>query len=271
MSFLESLIYGLISGLSEFFPISSPAHQQLIKQLFGAQTQTPVQDLFVHIGLLVAVMFSCKTYLELGRRERYIQRRRSRHTRQPHQYDRNLVRQAAFPMLIGILALRFILNLHDTLLLSAIFLLLNGIILFIPERMIQGNKNARHMSSFDSLLIGASGALSAFCGISRIGSTYSVSVARGAAKKHALNWSILLSLFALSMLAFIDVVAIFTTHTAIWPNLLSGIFSGVTAYLGGVISISIMRFIINRPATTEFSYYCWGVGLLSFVLYLTIG
>ena len=51
-SWLESLIYGLISGLAEFLPISAEGHQHIMLYLFGGELRDPVRDFFVHIGLL---------------------------------------------------------------------------------------------------------------------------------------------------------------------------------------------------------------------------
>ena len=39
MNFLECIIYGLLSGLAEFLPISATAHQTILRTLFGADEQ----------------------------------------------------------------------------------------------------------------------------------------------------------------------------------------------------------------------------------------
>ena len=37
MNFFETCLYGLISGLAEFFPVSADAHQLLVRLLFGVE------------------------------------------------------------------------------------------------------------------------------------------------------------------------------------------------------------------------------------------
>lgn len=273
MNWLESLIYGLLSGISEFLPISSAAHQQILLRLFGIDTRDPVRDFFVHIAILAAVITACKSFLELVKREQSI-RDRNRHPVQ-HTFvalhDWRVVQGAVLPMLIAMLFLRYIIKLSGNLLISALFLFLNGVILFLPERMVQGNKDGRSMSAFDSILIGLSGALSIFSGISRVGCTYSVAVARGAAKKHAFSWALLLSISALACLAFMDVVAMFSgVSVAFWSNFLTYILSGITAYFGCYFSITVMRILITRPSNHGFAFYCWGASLFSLILYLTV-
>lgn len=274
MNWLESLFYGFISGISEFLPISSSGHQQILMQLFGVEARDPVRDLFVHIAMLIAVYLNCKPFLDLMQRERTAYRRHG-HGEQYNlraAHDWRLVQGAVLPMLITMLLLRFILGPINSAMFTVIFLIINGIILFLPERMVQGNKDARSMTAFDSVLIGCVGALSVFPGISRIGCTYSTSVVRGAAKKHALTWSLVLSIYALACLVFMDIIALFTVAGIhFWGSFFTYILSGLSAYLGSCVGISAVRFLFDRPSKNGFAYYCWGASLFSFILYLIVG
>ena len=56
MSLIESIIYGLLSGIAEFFPISSQAHQTLLRYIFGVATRNSLQEFLVHIGLLFSII-----------------------------------------------------------------------------------------------------------------------------------------------------------------------------------------------------------------------
>ena len=58
MNWLQSLIYGLISGLTEHLPVSSLAHQRILHSLFGVSQSDPICDLLVHLAVLFAVFFS---------------------------------------------------------------------------------------------------------------------------------------------------------------------------------------------------------------------
>ena len=273
MSWLESLVYGLFSGISEFLPISSAAHQRIMLHLFGVDGRDPVRDLFVHLGMLAAVIAACRSFMDIVRRES-ASAHRSKHAGLQSRHalhDWQLIRSAIFPMLIGMLLLRYILKLHDSLLLTALFLTVNGVILFVPNRMVQGNKTARSMSALDSLLIGISGTLSVFCGVSRIACTYGVSVIRGAARKNALLWTLCLSIYALAYLCLMDLITAFTVSGInLWGSFFTYILSGLTAYAGGHIGILAMRYLSGRPSGGGFAYYCWGASLFSFILYLTV-
>ena len=270
MNWFESLIFGLFSGISEFLPVSSPAHQQIMLQLFGVDERDPVRDLFIHTAMLLAVILSCKPFLDLVKRERSANySRRNATTNMRTFYDWRLVRGMLLPMVIGTFLLRFLCSPSESLLITALFIAINGVILFLPERMVQGNKDARSMTKLDSILIGSAASVSVFTGISRIGCTYSVSVARGADKKPALLWSLILSIWALAILIIFDFASLFTMPVDFWSNFHTYILSGITAYLGSYLGIFIMRFFA-RASHTGFAYYCWGASLFCFILYLTV-
>ena len=56
MSFMNSVIYGLISGLTEIFPVSAQANQMVMRQLFGVAQKEPIRDVLIHIAVLLAVL-----------------------------------------------------------------------------------------------------------------------------------------------------------------------------------------------------------------------
>lgn len=273
MNWLESLIYGLISGISEFLPISSSGHQLILLNLFGIDARDPVRDIFVHIAMLFAVIVSNKSLFELVKREQSV-RHRKRHTMRQNiraLRDWRLVQSAVIPLLFSMILLCLLTRLSDNLMITAIFFVVNGLILFIPNRIVQGNKDARAMTPLDSLLIGCSGGVAMFSGISRVGCTNCVAVVRGADKKHALSWSLILSVYALAFICIMDIISIISVGTPdFWRNLYTYIFSGIAAYWGGRLSISMIRLLITRPSNNGFAYYCWGTALFSFILYLTV-
>lgn len=273
MSWLESLIYGLISGISEFLPISSFAHQQIALHLFGADGRDPVRDFFVHLGMLIAVIAACRSFMDLLKRGMNANGAGGYTGSQNNRafMDWKLIQTALFPMIIGMLFLRYILKIEGNLVLTSLFLAINGVVVFLPNRIIQGNKTARSMSAMDGVMIGSSGVLSVLPGISRVACTYGVSVIRGAARKNALLWTQILSIYALACLCLMDLISIFGVgEINFWGNFLTYILSGLFAYAGSYVGIYIMRFLTGRPGGNGFAYYCWGASLFSFILYLTV-
>ena len=273
MNWLESLIYGLISGFSEFMPISSKAHQDLLLVIFGANGHDPIRDMLVHIAMLLSIYSGCRSMLEQLKREatarvhnRFVRNKSAR------LFDLQFVKNATLPLIVGTLIFSYIVGKSQSLLWTALFLMINGILLFIPERMIRANRDARTMSYFDSILFGIFGALSAVPGFSRMACSSSVAIARGAAPRKALDWALLLSIPAIILFVGIDFIGIFTFAeiNMFWSNILGYILSAIGTYIGGYLAILLMKFLAERNGFYDVSYYCWGASLISFILYLTV-
>ena len=273
MNLFESTIYGFITGLTEFLPISSKAHQDIMQHLFGTTPEDPVRNLLIHIALLLSLYTSCKSLIDHLKRQRSAQSKsnNSRNYRSQSLSDYRLIKGATVPMVLCIFLITYMIRLDSNLLLVSLFLLINSIILFVPDRMMQGNKDARSMSTLDGVIIGILASLFSFSGISRVGCIYAVSTARGAGHKSVLTWSLLLSIPALIAVILIDFIDIFSgTAFPFWSNLGGYFISAVAAYIGGYIGIGTLRLVLNKTNFTSFAFYSLGAALLSFILYLTV-
>lgn len=274
MSLIESLFYGFISGVSEFFPISSRAHQALLRYIFGVSTRNSLQELLVHIGLLVALFVGCHDILyRLHREQKTIatsRRKRNRSLDVKSLYDLRLIKTATFPLLIGLLLCVVVGKWKDNLLTVMCFLIFNGLILLFAEHIQHGNRDSRTMTGLDGIIMGILGALSSFPGISRTGIVSAYATARGADNQNAANWAFLLGIPAIIFAAVYDVVLIFGAGIgALSISVIIGcILSGIGAFAGGYIAISMLVSILNHAGYSPFAYYSIGAALFSFVLYL---
>lgn len=275
MNFLECIIYGLISGLAEFLPISAAAHQTILATLFGADDQ-PLLTLLVHLGMLGAVFLAARRQMEQIRRERRLRRvpakRRKRQPEQQSLLDFALVRSASIPVLLGILLSILFGGKGFSMPVMVVFLIINGIILFVPQFLPSGNKDSRSMTRLDGLLMGLFGAFGVLPGVSRVGAMLSVASARGADKQKALNWCLLVSVPALIGLLLADVYTlIFQGAGSLDIGMVLRFFlSAGAACGGGYIAISGMRFLALKQSFSGFAYYSWGAALFLFILYMTI-
>jgi len=67
MSLIQSILMGILQGLTEFIPVSSSGHLVLAQHFFGiGDSENIVFELFMHLGTLLAVLvFFRKTLWEL--------------------------------------------------------------------------------------------------------------------------------------------------------------------------------------------------------------
>lgn len=274
MDWLQSILYGLFSGISEYLPISSQAHQKIFLYLFGIPHNDPVRDLIVHLTALVALYTGMRSLFDqISRDQRMARQRRKQHLPLRTVLDVQVVRNAAIPMLVGMFIVSFLIKRDMELPIVCLLLLVNGSVLFITSRSIKGNKDAGSMSVFDSWMMGICGALSCFPGISRIGMTNCVAVLRGADKDRALIWTLLLSVPALVCWIVLDIIAIFSGVGVVsfWANIGYYLLSACGAYIGASLGLYLIRLFTSRSKyCIPFAYYSWGAALFSFLIYLTV-
>ena len=158
MSIIGSIIYGIVSGLTEILPVSSQANQMVMRQIFGVSHKEPIRDLLVHIAILAALLLACRGMFSKIRRELALAHRMRRNPSQLRSlkgvYDMRLVRSAVPIMMAGIFAGVFFLNFYEKRLLFSLALIINGVLTLLPTYMHQGNREARSMSGADGILVG---------------------------------------------------------------------------------------------------------------------
>lgn len=274
MNFFESCLYGLFSGLAEFLPVSAEAHQLLMRQLFGFEGKLPLLNLFVHIGALLALLECSKEYLRRLYREYQLKkiprRRRRRPSDAQSSADIALFKTAVIPLIIGFLlyakSREWQLSAH----IVAPLLFINGIVLYVPMYLPIGNKDARSMSPLDGLLLGISAALGVLPGISRVATVTAVSVARGAEPQQGYRWGLLLCVPALIGIILFDFISLFTVGLSGvgFLDFLQFLISGVTAFAGAYIGVTLIKSVLQKSGVFNFAYYCWGAAILTFILYL---
>lgn len=274
LSWFESFVYGIVSGLSEFLPISAEAHRAIYLRIIGAGDYGLLRFM-THLGTLLALLFACGPSIAKLSRERKIAsaaaKRRKRAPDVRSLTDIRFLRIGIISLLVMFILYPSMHDQHERLWILAGFLILNGIFLYVPQFLVGANKDSRSMSSLDAAVIGLCGGLGVIPGISRTGMTASVGLMRGAEKRYTLDNAFLLSIPAIIVLLVIDLFAVFTATTGLtFLAFISCVTAGITSFFGAYLSIFIMRFLAVRAGFSGFAYYSWGLALFSFILYLII-
>lgn len=274
LNWFESLLFGFISGLTEFLPVSAAAHESLMQKLLGGG-DSPLLRFMVHGAALLALYFSLRQHISHLLRERQLSkippRRRKRQPDAARILELRLLKTAMITMLVLLAVYYGFIRWKADLSMTALFLVLNGLILYIPGHMPNGNKDERSMSALDGVLLGISGAAAVLPGISGVGAAASAGIARGADKENALRWATLLCIPALLVVCGMDAFALFTVGAALSPIVVFQCILAAAASFGGAsFGISVMRFLAVRTGFSGFAYYCWGAALFSFLMYLTV-
>ena len=269
MNWFSIFLLGLLSGLTQFIPISASGHQRLMLHLLGETQIDPLCRFILSCGTLIALLTACTGQIRRLIVERNVEKRGSKFRAYGgRRYDYRLVKTVALPIAI-VHAVGAISGLSVGLPVLTISFLLNGVILFVIGNMRQGNKDSRRMTKLDSFYIGMFGCLSVIPGISLVGTVTSAGISRGAQRQTALNWSFIVCIAVLLVRMVVDLILTVTYGTMLtFVSFLFCLVGALFAFIGGRFSIQFARFAVNRSGLAGFSYYVWGAALLTFILFL---
>ena len=271
---LSSFLFGIVSGVAEFLPISAHAHQSLFLSVTGLPLDgLYFMRLFAHIGALFAVLSAVKPQLDRFRREKkWMAMPAKRRRRQPNRgalLEYQFFRIAMLFLLISFLPLFLVDVMNFPLWGICISLVINGIFLYIPQFVPGANKEVASLSIADNCLFGLFSMLGRLPGISGFGAAASILKTRGSTWKYAVEISLLLCVPAMIASAIMDIYLIVSHGVpSTVPYLLLGLICGIGTFVSGYFSIHGIRFLAVKTGISGFSYYCWGIALFTYLIYL---
>lgn len=273
MTWYQSLLFGLISGLTDILPVSAQAHKAILLKLFGESGEMPVMRLMIHLATLAALYLGCRSQIARIMRQRKLakipKRRRKRPVDTRILLDLRLLKTTLIPIVIGFLIYVKTASLGNSLQWVSVFLLVNGAVMYLPALLPSGNKDSRAMSRFDGLLMGLGGAAAVLPGISSVGAATSIAVLRGADRNYALNISLLMQMVMTVGFIIFDIVSLFTGAGALSFGVLMGcLLAAIAAFIGTFCAVRMIRAISVHMGFECFSYYCFGAAFFAFILFL---
>jgi undecaprenyl-diphosphatase len=199
MDYLWSAILGIVQGLTEFLPVSSSAHLDVIPAIFKVNSpllNSLTFDVALHGGTLLAlVIFFWKKIVSLCRA--FFTGLISKEARKNKEFWTAVyVLIAAIPAgLAGVLAgdrIEDSVREHPAVI--GTMLLIFGIVLYLADRAGKKQKEIGEMRILDSIIIGCAQVLALIPGVSRSGSTIMASLFCGFKREDAAEFSFLLSI-----------------------------------------------------------------------------
>lgn len=189
---IQSLILGIVQGLTELLPISSSAHLNLIPWVFHWDIPGSF-DVALHFGTLLAIaMFFFKDWINLIKGG-YKQVVKKEKTPEGRMFWYLVI--ATIPGgIIGFVLDHFVGDsLGNMPLLIAIALIVMGIILYIVDKKAPSKTKYEDMNFKQTFLIGLSQALAFIPGVSRSGITMTAGRAMGVKRESTAKYSFMLS------------------------------------------------------------------------------
>jgi undecaprenyl-diphosphatase len=274
MTIIQSIILGIIQGLTEFLPISSSGHLVIAPYLL--KWHIPAQDAFifdvlVQLGTLLAVI----VYFRKDLYQIIISVIQGLIHKQP--FNDPLARLgwflviATIPAVIaGLLFKNLVEKAFSSPLAAGLFLLGTAALLVIAELVGKRTRQMASLTWLDALLVGLFQVVSLLPGISRSGSTISGGMIRSLDRPSAARFSFLMSvpvMIGAGTLAVLDLIKAPDFSGQI-PTLVVGF---TTAALVGYLAIHWLLSYLSKRSLYVFAIYSLVASTTVLIFYLVRG
>jgi undecaprenyl-diphosphatase len=272
----QAIFMAILQGLTELFPVSSLGHAVVLPRLLGWDLDENAAYFLpflvvLHLGTAAALLiYFWRDWIGL------LLAMLGRGPREERQAQWRLLAWivvATIPAVILGFALRKPLGvLFGAPAVAATFLIVNGFVLFVGERLRRrgGDRRLDDLGWRGALLIGVLQSTALIPGISRSGATMVGGLLLGLRHQAAAHFSFLIATPIILGAAVLEVPKLLREGAHIngiaW---LAGLVAGVTAFL----SIAFLMRYFRRhefEALDPFAYYCWAAGAISLGLILFV-
>ena len=278
LSYLQSIITGVLQGFSELFPISSLGHSVLVPAWIGGSWEkflsNETSGESPYLLMIIALHVASSLTLIWFFRERWIVLIKAFFTSLAKRRDFNPSERLIWKILlatvpVGILGVLFqdqVGNLFSDPFAVGGFLFLNGLLLagielFKRFRINKELADSEEISNGQALLIGVAQSAALFPGISRFGITMSAGLARGLSHSAASDFAFLIATPVIFGAGILKLPKLFDPEIShiLGPVIVGSIVSAVCTYL----SIAFLVRWFKTHTLYPFAFYCVVIGALS--------
>ena len=272
LTYLDSIILGIVEGLTEFLPVSSTGHLTITEKLLGLTVDNPAVTAYtavIQLGAIVAtVLYFFKDIVRLL--GAWFRGLRSAEERTHHDYQLAwAVIVGSIPVgVVGFLAKDVIKGGLRSLWVVAAALILWSTVMWVGERrhlVIEGKGVLRgegQVTMRDGLIIGVVQCFSLIPGVSRSGATISAGLINGLDRVTATRLSFFMAIPALTAAGLYELKDVNASVVGVGQMGVGIVVAFVVAYA----SIAwLLRFVAHHPITT-FVWYRVALGLVLFVV-----
>lgn len=254
MSIFESLVLGLTQGLTEFLPISSSGHLEIVQRMLGSGGRGADFHFFLEL-----INFGTLLALIIYYRKEIIKILRQIFKKHDFHFALNLLITSIPAGVIGLLLSKVIekMDFFSSLTTIATAMGLVGIIMIFVNKLPHKSalKNEEKMPHDRALLIGLAQVFALIPGVSRSGSTIITGRMMGLNSESAARYSFLASLPIMIAVTGKSLLSNSSRHFIVenWQMLL---LSNLIAFVAGLITLNIvMKFFKKEYSIPAFGYY----------------
>ena len=269
MSIVEAVVLGLVQGLTEFIPVSSTAHLEIVPALLGWGDPGAAASAVIQFGTwIAALIYFARDIVRLvaGFFRGLMTRRLLSDTDSREAW---LVIIGTIPIVIlGLLLKKHIESTFRGLWIVTIMVIVVAVLLQLAEWYARRRqlRTFEQLTVADAVAIGFGQCLALIPGSSRSGSTIMAALFRGVDRPTAARYSFLLSIPAVGAAGFLELFK--ERHHLAQLGWTSIVVSIVVAFVSGYASIWFLIRYLKTHTTSIFVYYRLALGAMMIVLLL---
>ena len=251
---MQSILLGIVQGLTEWLPISSSGHLVLLQKIINVNVPV-AYDVLLHIGTLLPVIFIFrKDLFEIIKSFARFDRKK-----QSFNFGVMIIVASIVTGVIGLLFLKFFESLFTNIAAVGMGFMITGLFL-LASKFFHGKRN---ISFVDTIIVGIAQGIAIAPGISRSGMTISAGLIRKIDKKIIFTFSFLLSIIAVLGAQIVEMKNLDLVNIDSVTNLLVGV---IAAAFTGYAAIKILLKTLISEKFYVFAFYCFAVGLAAMIL-----
>ena len=257
MDIIDSIILGIIQGLTEFLPVSSSGHLELGKAILG-DNSVPEESLLFTVVLHFATALSTivifrKDIIDI------IKGLFKPGINENQRFAGKIIISMIPAVIVGLFFEEQLEQLFGgNIMLVGCMLLVTAVLLFLADKAKSTNKE---VSFKNALIIGISQAIAMLPGISRSGATISTSVLLGNDKTKAARFSFLMVVPLIFGKIAKDLVG---GDLSFESQNITALGAGfVAAFISGLFACTWMIALVKKSKLSYFAIYCVIVGLIA--------
>lgn len=258
MTILQSVILGIVQGLTELLPVSSSAHLFIIPWIFKWNIPDSF-DIALHFGTLLAIgIFFFKDWISLikGGYKQVVKKEKSTEGKMFWYIVIATIPGGA----IGFLLDHFAEDLLTKPLVIGIALIVMGVILYIVDKKCKSDIEYEQMNFKQTFLIGISQALAFIPGVSRSGITMTTGRLMGVSREATAKYSFMLStpmVLGATLYKLKDFASSFN---------LAFVLGVITSFIVGIIVIKFLLEYLKKGSFKGFAVYRVIIGAIVVIL-----
>lgn len=277
MDLIQTILMGIIQGLSEFLPISSSAHLVFTSNFYKVfkgieileeSNQEIFLDIMLHLGTLIAVLiFFRKEIWEILKALYY--------GLKVKKYDAPDFKTGVYIILGTVVTVLIAFPLNEIAgalvfrpAIVGLLLLFTGALLLFSEYWNKKHPEKVEVNLKNSVLIAIAQGLAALPGFSRSGLTIATGLLAGVKREEAARYSFLLSIPIILGASMVYPFVKLDFHEVVGYNWTAIIVGTIVSGIVGYLCIKYFLKFVSKFSLAVFGYYCLLMGIFTFIFFM---